>query len=66
MEIPLIFCHITRYVHDMDAIKLSRINKYFYESLAQYVNLTRCFTMEQLRKNKKFKIRKIRIRSLNE
>jgi hypothetical protein len=32
MEIPLIFCHITKYISDMDAIKLSRINKYSNET----------------------------------
>jgi hypothetical protein len=66
MEIPLIFCHLTKYISEIDAIKLSRINKYFYESLAKYVKLTDYFTMEQLNKNKKFQIRKIRIRSSNE
>jgi hypothetical protein len=66
MKIPLIFCQITKYISDMDAIKLSGINKYFYESLAKYVNLTECFTIEQLKKNKKFQIRKILICSSNE
>jgi hypothetical protein len=66
MEIPLIFCHIIKYIDDTYAIKLSRINKYSYASLAQYVNLARCFTMKQLKKNRKFQIRKILIRSLNE
>jgi hypothetical protein len=66
MEIPLIFCHITKYISDMDAIKLSRINKYFYDSLAKYVNLTVCITMEQLKKNKKFQIRAVQISSSDE
>jgi hypothetical protein len=66
MEIPLIFCNITRYISDKDAVKLSRINKYSYESLAGYVNLTAYFTMEQFNKNKKFQLRKIRINSPDE
>jgi hypothetical protein len=66
IEIPLIFFHITKYISDTDAVKLSRINKYSYESLAKFVNLTEYFTMEQLKKNKKFQIRKIRINSSDE
>jgi hypothetical protein len=66
MEIPLIFCHITKCISDTDAINLSRINKYFYESLAKYVNLTRSFTLEQLKKNKKYQIRAILISSSDE
>jgi hypothetical protein len=66
MEIPLIFCHITTYINDTDTVKLSRINKYSYGSLSKYVNLTSRFTMKQLKKNRKFQIRKILIRSSNE
>jgi hypothetical protein len=66
MEIPLIFCHITKYIRDKDAINLSKINKYSYESLAKYVNLTMCFTLEQLKKNKKFQIRSVIISSPDE
>jgi hypothetical protein len=66
MEIPLIFCHITKYISDTYAIKLSRINKYSYGSLAGYVNLTKCFRIEQLKRNKKFQIRKIKISSSDE
>jgi hypothetical protein len=50
IEIPLIFCNLTMYLNDTDAIKLSRINKYSYSSLAQYVNLIECFTIEELKK----------------
>jgi ferredoxin-fold anticodon binding domain-containing protein len=66
MQIPLIFCGITKCISETDSIKFSRINKYLYDSLAKYVNLTKCFTMEQLNKNKKFQIRTIRISSSEE
>jgi hypothetical protein len=66
MEIPLIFCNITKYISDTNAIKLSIIYKYFYKSLAGHVNLTSLFTMKQLKKNKKFQVRKIAIRSSGE
>jgi hypothetical protein len=66
MEIPLIFCHITKYIVDRDAVKLSRINRYFYELLARYVTLTRSITVQQLNKNKKFQIRTILISSSDE
>jgi hypothetical protein len=66
LEIPLIFCHITKYISDMDAINLSKVNKYSYDSLSKYVNLTRCFSMRKLKKNKKFQIRKILINSSDE
>jgi hypothetical protein len=66
MEIPLIFCHITKYISDTDAVKLSRINKYFYASLSKYVSLTSYFTMDELKKNKKFQIQVILISASDE
>jgi rRNA maturation protein Rpf1 len=66
MKIPLVFCHITKYNDDTDVIKLCRINKFSYESLAKYVNLTEYFTMEQLKQHKKFQIRALFIRSSDE
>jgi predicted phage-related endonuclease len=53
IKIPLIFCHLTKYISDTDAIKLSRINKFSYESLAKYVNLRRRITLKQLKKEQK-------------
>jgi hypothetical protein len=66
IEIPLVFYHITKYISDMDSINLSKINKYSNVSLAKYVNLTRCITMEQLKKNHKFQTRAILINSFDE
>jgi hypothetical protein len=66
MEIPIIFCHIAKYISDMDSINLSRINKFTYDSLAKYVNLTDCYTMKEFKKNTKFQIRKILIDSSDE
>jgi ferredoxin-fold anticodon binding domain-containing protein len=66
MKIPLVFFHLTKCISDTDAINLSKVNKYSYESLAGYVNLTACFTMKQLKKNIKFQVRNIRINSSDE